>query len=259
MIPVRGGIRVSRSDPRDGELPPTLSTSDVTRSATTGSTSASSRPNTSTSITTPRKKRPRATLRGWPNAGTRASRAFSSTHLLHRQPLVLYASHPHFAQTNVTPAVPGEGTGGLTERNKTRIVMPFAAGLDATDHVLGHEIAHAFQIDIVKRAGRDAFTLPGWFIEGMAEYLSVGPEDSHTAMWLRDAAAHRRLPTVEQLNQPRYFLTDTARRSGRILPAAMATTCWRECCAPRCATRSERLEEISGVDRDSSPPNGTNR
>ena len=71
-----------------------------------------------------------------------------------RQPLVLYASHPHFAQTNVTPYAPGEGTGGLTERNKARIVMPVAAGLDATDHVLGHENAHAFQIDIVKQAKR---------------------------------------------------------------------------------------------------------
>src|SRR5688572_25343784 len=27
-----------------------------------------------------------------------------------RQPLVLYASHPHFSQTNVTPGAPGEGT-----------------------------------------------------------------------------------------------------------------------------------------------------
>jgi hypothetical protein len=62
----------------------------------------------------------------------------------HRQPLVLYASHPHFAQTNLTSELPAEGTGGLTERNKSRIVMPFAAGLGETDHVLGHEIAHAF-------------------------------------------------------------------------------------------------------------------
>jgi hypothetical protein len=122
-----------------------------------------------------------------------------------RQPLVLYASHPDFAQTNVTPAAPGEGTGGLTERAKSRIAMPFAAGLGATDHVLGHEIAHAFQIDIAKRAGQDAFTMPGWFIEGMAEYLSIGSEDSNTAMWLRDAAAHDRLPTIEQLANPRYF------------------------------------------------------
>jgi dipeptidyl aminopeptidase/acylaminoacyl peptidase len=121
-----------------------------------------------------------------------------------RQPLVLYASHPDFSQTNVTPSTPGEGTGGLTERTKSRIAMPFAAGLGATDHVLGHEIAHAFQIDIVKRAGQDAFVLPGWFIEGMAEYLSVGGEDPHTAMWVRDAAANNRLPTLQTLHLPAY-------------------------------------------------------
>ena len=83
--------------------------------------------------------------------------------------------------------------------------MPFAAGLGATDHVLGHEIAHAFQIDIAKSAGQDAFVLPGWFIEGMAEYLSLGSGDRHTAMWLRDAAANKRLPTFTQLEDPQYF------------------------------------------------------
>lgn len=133
----------------------------------------------------------------------RFSKLFNHT-FARRQPLVLYANHPDFTQTNVTPAVPSESTGGLTERTKSRIAMPFAPGLGATDHVLGHEIAHAFQIDIVKRAGHDAFTLPGWFIEGMAEYLSVGPDDPHTAMWVSDAAAHERLPTLEQLHEPRY-------------------------------------------------------
>jgi Tol biopolymer transport system component len=122
-----------------------------------------------------------------------------------RQTLVLYASHPHFGQTNVTPSSPSEGTGGLTERTKSRIAMPFAAGLGATDHVLGHEIAHAFQIDIAKAANQDAFLLPGWFIEGMAEYLSLGPDNRHTAMWLRDAAVNNRLPTFEQLDNPEYF------------------------------------------------------
>lgn len=122
-----------------------------------------------------------------------------------RQPLILYASHPHFAQTNITPTSPGEGTGGLTERTKSRIAMPFAAGLGETDHVLGHEIAHAFQIDIAARARQNAFALPGWFIEGMAEFLSLGPENTNTAMWLRDAAQHRRLPTLLQLDDPKYF------------------------------------------------------
>ena len=122
-----------------------------------------------------------------------------------RQVLVLYASHPHFAQTNLTGAPPGEGIGGFTERAKSRIAMPFAAGLGETDHVLGHEIAHAFQIDVAKRVKRDAFMLPGWLIEGMAEFLSLGPVSPHTSMWLRDAAFHDALPTIEQLEDPRYF------------------------------------------------------
>jgi Tol biopolymer transport system component len=133
----------------------------------------------------------------------RFSRLFNHS-FARRQPLVLYANHPHFTQTNVTSAVPSESTGGLTERTKSRIAMPFAPGLGATDHVLGHEIAHAFQIDIAKRAGQDAFNMPGWFIEGMAEYLSVGPDDPHTAMWVSDASAHDRLPALEKLNDPSY-------------------------------------------------------
>lgn len=122
-----------------------------------------------------------------------------------RQPLVLYASHPHFRQTNLTAESPGDGTGGLTERNKSRIAMPFAAGLGETDHVLGHEIAHAFQIDIARRVDQNAFALPGWFIEGMAEYLSLGPVNAHTSMWVRDAALFDRLPQVEQLSEQRFF------------------------------------------------------
>ena len=135
---------------------------------------------------------------------SRFSKLFDHT-FAQRQPLVLYASHPHFAQTNVTPSTPSEGTGGLTERFKSRIAMPFAAGLGETDHVLGHEIAHAFQIDIAKRVKQNAFALPGWFIEGMAEYLSLGPDTTHTLMWVRDAALNDRLPTLEQLNDPKYF------------------------------------------------------
>src|SRR5215208_4077143 len=122
-----------------------------------------------------------------------------------RQPIVLYASHPEFTQTNVSPAAISEGTGGFTERQRSRVVMPFAPGLGETNHVLGHELAHAFQIDIAKHAHQNAFELPGWFIEGMAEYLSIGPSNAFTDMWLRDAKLHHRLPTVEQLQNPRYF------------------------------------------------------
>jgi Tol biopolymer transport system component len=39
----------------------------------------------------------------------------------------------------------------------------------------------------------------------MAEYLSVGPEDPHTAMWIRDASENDKLPTMAQLDDPRFF------------------------------------------------------
>jgi Tol biopolymer transport system component len=131
-------------------------------------------------------------------------------HDLHgRQPVVLYASGPHFRQTNAIEGELGEGTGGVTEAYKRRIVLPFAGPIESTDHVLGHELVHAFQYDItntsVSSGNIGALALPLWFIEGMAEYLSVGPVDSHTAMWMREAARREKLPDIDQLDNPRYF------------------------------------------------------
>ena len=42
-------------------------------------------------------------------------------------------------------------------------------------------------------------------MEGLAEYLSIGPVDSQTAMWLRDAVQSNKLPTLKQLGNPRFF------------------------------------------------------
>ena len=126
-----------------------------------------------------------------------------------RQPLILYASGPHFRQTNAIEGELGEGTGGVTEAYKRRIVLPFAGPIEATDHVLGHELVHAFQYDItntnVSSGNVGALALPLWFIEGMAEYLSVGPVDSHTSMWMREAARHEKLPNIDDLDNPKYF------------------------------------------------------
>jgi Tol biopolymer transport system component len=128
-----------------------------------------------------------------------------------RQPLILYAAHPHFQQTNVLGGDIGEGTGGVTESAKRRVIMPFAGGLAETDHVLGHEIVHAFQYDIADsvtaEGGRGAgmMAMPLWFVEGMAEYLSLGPVDANTAMWVRDAAAREKMPSIGQLDDPDFF------------------------------------------------------
>src|SRR5687768_883180 len=65
-----------------------------------------------------------------------------------RQPLILYASHPHFSQTNLTPGSPGEGIGGFTKATKSRIARTFAPGLGDPDYVLGHATAPACQIEV---------------------------------------------------------------------------------------------------------------
>lgn len=130
-----------------------------------------------------------------------------------RQPLILYASHPDFQQTTALPGRIGEGTGGATEPLKRRIVLPLAGPLAETDHVIGHELVHAFQFDITTRSRSPmgggqfptALGLPLWFVEGMAEYLSAGPVDAHTSMWMREAALREKVPSLRQLNNPRFF------------------------------------------------------
>ena len=107
----------------------------------------------------------------------------------------------------------GEGTGGVTEFFKHRMVLPFTGSYADLEHVMQHEMVHQFQYDVFSRGhiGGGVQTLvnvnpPLWFMEGMAEYLSLGPIDPHTAMWLRDASLEGNLPTIEQLTyDPRVF------------------------------------------------------
>ncbi len=125
-----------------------------------------------------------------------------------RKAIILYADDADFQQTNVIGGQIGQGTGGVTEGFKQRIVMPLTGSYDDTNHVLGHELVHQFQYDISSRGGQFAnfIRLPLWIVEGMAEYFSVGREDVHTAMWLRDAVLRDAFPTLDQLSRdPRYF------------------------------------------------------
>ncbi len=129
-----------------------------------------------------------------------------------RKPIILYASSSEFQETNVT-SVGGEGTGGVTEFFKHRMVLPFTGSYADLEEVIQHEMTHQFQFDVFSRGriGGGVQTLmtvnpPGWFMEGMAAYLSREPIDPETAMWLRDAALEGHLPTIEQMTyDPRIF------------------------------------------------------
>lgn len=122
-----------------------------------------------------------------------------------KKPLLLFASRQDFGQNNITGDL-GEGTGGVTDASRQRMILPFTGDYASFQHVLTHEMVHQFQYDIFAhgKAGEGLQTLeqvnpPLWFMEGMAEYLSLGPNHPLTTMWVRDAVVNGNLPTIAQM------------------------------------------------------------
>ena len=139
----------------------------------------------------------------------RLSRVFN--HSFRKKPIVLYANSADFHQTTTTGGMIGEGTGGFTDAFMNRVVLPLTGDYAQNDHVLGHEMVHVFQYDIASASNqqRRRFALeamPLWIVEGMAEYFSKGRVDPLTAMWIRDATVHDRMPDLREITRdPRYF------------------------------------------------------
>ena len=173
-----------------------------------------------------------------------------------RKPIVLYADQPDFQQTNVISEQLDEGTGGVTESMLDRMVLPLTGSYAESDHVLGHEMVHVFQYDIVQSktsGGASLDRLPLWLVEGMAEYLSIGGEDSHTAMWLRDAVLRNDLPSIKQLNDGRKYFPY---RYGEALWAYIGGT-WGDETVPRLYRASlaagfdNAIKSVLGMSSDS--------
>ena len=124
-----------------------------------------------------------------------------------KKPIVVFASRTDYAQNNIF-GDPGEGVGGITDWLRQRNTLYFIGDYGEFDHVLAHEMVHVFQYDIFSR-GRAGANIqsyarvlpPGWFMEGMAEYLSIGPDHPHTDAVMRDAALNGRVPTVEMMTR----------------------------------------------------------
>ena len=122
-----------------------------------------------------------------------------------RKPIVIFASRTDFAQNNIFGDL-GEGTGGVTDAQRQRNVLPLTGDFRTFEHVLTHEMVHQFQYDVFSRgrAGANLQALqavnpPLWFMEGMAEYMSLGTDHRFTDMWLRDAAMNGDIPSIEQM------------------------------------------------------------
>ncbi len=118
-------------------------------------------------------------------------------------PLIVYSSHHHFEQTNVSPFFLPEGVQGFTEFMKGRVVLPYTGSFAEFQHVLHHEMVHVFQFSLLdetyKRHRRTSYLVPPlWFSEGLAEYWSTG-WDAQGTMVLSDMVLEGKLPRINDL------------------------------------------------------------
>ncbi|MBL0938063.1 MAG: PD40 domain-containing protein [Gemmatimonadaceae bacterium] len=154
-----------------------------------------------------------------PDAARMSERAYARLSRLtahqfrEKKPILIFGSSGDFAQSNVFGDL-GEGTGGVTDPLRQRMAQFFSGDWASFEHVLIHEMVHVFTFDIFSRgragAGLQNLAMvnpPLWFMEGLAEYLSIGPKHPWTDAWVRDAVVNNSLPTIQQMTErpDKYF------------------------------------------------------
>lgn len=124
-----------------------------------------------------------------------------------RIPLIVYDSHNDFSQTNVVPLpVSAEGIGGVTDKMKNRMTVPFMGDYSDFRRTLHHELVHAVFNDMFYGGTIQSIvqnniqlSFPLWFEEGLAEYSALG-WDTNTDMFIRDAVINNYLPPIPYLS-----------------------------------------------------------
>lgn len=113
-------------------------------------------------------------------------------------PLIAFATHTEFEQTNVIDQFIPEGVGAFAVPARNRMVLPVDMPDQQLQQLIQHELTHVFQFEIMYqgRLGKAlAMSPPQWFMEGMASYFG-NDEDSMAKAVMRDAVASDRVPSV---------------------------------------------------------------
>jgi len=113
-------------------------------------------------------------------------------------PLITYATHAEFEQTNIMVGFIPEGVGAFASPVRNRMVLPVDLPDRELQALIQHELTHIFQYEILfqGRRGRALYARPPqWFMEGMASYFG-NDESSRDEMYMRDAALADLLPSI---------------------------------------------------------------
>ena len=121
-------------------------------------------------------------------------------------PMIFYATHSAFEQTNVMLNFIPEGVGAFAEPARNRMVLPVDLPDDELLELITHELTHIFEYEILfqgKFGKNVTANPPTWMMEGLASYMAQD-EDSRDRMVLRDAVVNDRIPRITQ-NPQGYF------------------------------------------------------
>ena len=178
-------------------------------------------------------------------------------------PVLFYSAHHLFQQTNATPGLISEGTGGLTELIKGRVLIPHNGSWARLAWVTRHELTHAYMLEKLARVMRDhkrshGYMPPLWFIEGLAEFCGT-TWDADAEGLLRDAVlTGRAVPltrsdditgTVLMYKEGQSFLLYAGERFGADKVFDLMDN-WYRADDFETAFRLTYGEKLSNVDRD---------
>jgi hypothetical protein len=124
-------------------------------------------------------------------------------HVPTRTPFFFYSNHNLFEETNIVRI--DEGTGGVTEAFKNRLLIFNDGSQEWLRHVVYHEFTHVVQFNILYGGFWKSVRLlkspfyPLWLMEGSAEHGSGDIDDATEDMIVRDAVANNQLPDLAEL------------------------------------------------------------
>lgn len=138
----------------------------------------------------------------------------------------IYRNHNEFEQTNIVDV--GEGTGGVTEAFKNRLLVYNDGSVRWLRNVIPHEFTHVIQFSVLYeespllkalRLARGIF-IPLWIMEGMAEYNTADIDATTREMVIRDMISNKNVIALKNLSTfnhlkphqitPAYKLSETA-------------------------------------------------
>lgn len=119
-------------------------------------------------------------------------------------PIFIYYGYQQFLQNTIVDVY--EGTGGVTEAFKNRLLVPYTGSMKFLQHVIHHEFIHEVQFNILYSGVWKTPLLlksifyPNWLLEGLAEYRSALYTKTLQEMLVRDMAVSNKLIPLEHLH-----------------------------------------------------------